>query len=296
MATVNKSNNVSALVPEFWSPIMQAPLRKSLVAGAVANTQFEPLLNHGDTVHFPYWSTEATAVDYTPGTAITTQDVAATDETLVVDKKKVVPTYVDNVEELQTKYSMAIDMADNAAYKLKDDIDTATFVHVSAAASGLYYGGTAEPIKHAAISAVTTAAITATTSNIIEVFTKSRKALRKQNVEEGGDWIAVLSPEVMEVIELTATNKGFNVADATLRNGYVGTFLGFKLYISNNLPGTYCYIGRAKMIHLATQQSPRMEIRTVSNKLGRNFLAYTVYGTKLFTKYKERFLTVNITT
>ena len=88
-------SNVSALNPEFWSAVMQVPLRKSLVAGAVANTQFEPVLVQGDTIHFPYWQ-ELGTDDYVPGTDITgIQDVTGTDETLVVDKKKVVRFYVN---------------------------------------------------------------------------------------------------------------------------------------------------------------------------------------------------------
>ncbi len=41
---------VSAMVPEFWSDMMQVPLRKGLVAAAVANTKFEAKLKKGDTM------------------------------------------------------------------------------------------------------------------------------------------------------------------------------------------------------------------------------------------------------
>jgi hypothetical protein len=287
--------HISAMVPSFWSDLMQVPLRKSLVAAAVANTRFEAKLSKGDTIHFPYLS-ETEAEDYTPGSTIIVNNASATDESLVVDEAKVVANYIDDVEAMQANYSYQLDIADNAGYKLKDAIDTAVLSHVSAAASGLYYASSAAPISHAAIATVTAgAAITATSANIIEVFASARKALRKQNVEEAGDWCVVTTPEVAMAMEIVGTEKGFSVADATLRNGFAGKFLGFEIYISNNLPANYNYFGRKGMIHLAVQAPPKMQIKDVSDLLGKNLIASTVYGTKAFTRYKSRFLTVKIT-
>ncbi len=275
---------------------MQVPLRKSLVGAAVANTQFSSKLSKGDTLHFPYLS-ETDAADYTPGSAITMNEASATMETLVVDEVKVVGNYVDDVELLQSNYTYQLDIADNSAYKLKDAIDTAILEPVSAAASGLYYSSSAAPIEHAAIATVTAgAAITATTGNIIEIFAQARKALRKQNVEEAGDWCVVTTPEVAMVMEIVGTEKGFRVADATLRNGYAGDFLGFQIYLSNNLPADYNYFGRKGMIHSVVQLPPKMEIKDEPRLLGKNLIASTVYGVKAFLRYRSRYLTVKVTT
>jgi hypothetical protein len=283
------------MVPSYWSDMMQVPLRKSLVASAVANTQFEAKLTRGDTVNFPYLS-ETAAQDYTPGTEFTAVEASATMENLVVDKMKIVANYVEDIELLQSNYNYQVDIADSAAYQLKDAIDTATFVHVSSAVSGLYADGTANVITEGAIATITAgAAITATTANIGSIFTAARKRLRKQNVEEAGDWCAVITPDVAEKIELYGTEKGFDVADATIRNGYAGTFLGFKVYISNNLPANYGYFGRQGMIHLVAQVPPKMEIKDVPRQLGKNLVASTAYGTKAFLRHRHRFLTVKLT-
>ncbi len=300
MATTLAKDNIarawiSAMVPSYWSDMMQVPLRKSLVAGAVANTQFEAKLTRGDTVNFPYLS-ETAAQDYTPGTEFTAVEASATMENLVVDKMKIVANYVEDIELLQANYNYQVDIADNAAYQLKDAIDTATFVHVSAAVSGLYADGTANVITEGAIATITAgAAITATTANVGSIFTAARKRLRKQNVEEAGDWCAVITPDIAEKIELYGTEKGFSVADATIRNGYAGTFLGFEVYISNNLPTNYTYFGRKGMIHLVAQVPPKMEIKDVPRQLGKNLVASTAYGTKAFLRHRHRFLTVKLT-
>jgi len=296
MATTLAKDNIarahiSAMVPSYWSDLMQVPLRKSLVADAVANTQFETKLSKGDTIHFPYLS-ETDAVSYTPGTEITASEASATDESLVVDAMYTVSNYVEDIELLQSNYNYQVDIADNAAYKLKDKIDESVFKEITAGASGLHEDS---GITHAETD-LTAGAITATSANVIEIGATARKALRKQNVEDMGDWVWVTTPEVAMQIEILGTEKGFNVADSTLRNGYAGPFMGFEVYISNNLPDGFNYIGRKGMIHLAAQVPPKMEIKDPSRKLGKNLIASTAFGVKAFERMKKRFLTVNITT
>lgn len=283
-------NVLNVLNPEFWSAVMQVPLRKSLVGiESVCDTTFEADLQMGDTIHFPYHSDLAVG-NYTPGTDVTITDVTATDEVLTVDQRKYTAFYVDNIEQLQSRYDIALAFADEAAYRLRDTIDTAIFAEIPNAASALDDGDLAGGTAGSGISA--------TTANIIEVFTAARKKLRTMNVEEAADWIAVISPAVAAVIEQTATGKGFQIADATLRNGYAGDFLGFRIYVTNNLPltpygGKTCevaYIGKAKSIHLVIQQAPKMEIKDTEKKLGRNFIAWTLYGLKTFKKNSYRFL------
>jgi len=297
MATTLAKDNfaaahISAMVPSYWSNLMQVPLRKSLVSEAVANTQFEATLRKGDTVHFPYLS-ETEASEYTRNTEITASEASATDESLVVDKAYVVPNYVEDFELLQANYSYQIDIADNAAYKLRDKIDQDVFARIIDAASGLYE---ASGITYGTQAAVTGGdAITATSANIAEIFATARKALRKQNVEEAGDWCSVITPDVAMAIELYGTEKGFSVADATIRNGYAGDFLGFQIYISNNLPDNYAYIGKKNMIHLIAQAPPQMQIKEIHNKLGRNMIASTLLGVKTFDRNSKRFLLAKIT-
>jgi len=67
-------------------------------------------------------------------------------------------------------------------------------------------------------------AISATTANIISIFSLARSK------------IAIVSPQFAQLIESKATSVGYNVADATLRNGYAGDFMGFHIYVSNNVP------------------------------------------------------------
>ena len=148
--------------------------------------------------------------------------------------------------------------------------------------------------------------------------------LRTRNVEETGDWCAVVTPKIAADIEVKAANVGFNVADATLRNGYAGDFMGFQVYISNNLPsgkmtaiapdatidgtayrgvtatglsattGKSVYFGKKGMIDLVMLAEPALEVRKKDDMIGANFITWTVYGSSVFTKNRLRGLNVAI--
>ena len=125
----------------------------------------------------------------------------------------------------------------------------------------------------------------------------------------------MVTPKVAKYIETKATSVGFNVADATLRNGYAGDFMGFQIYISNNLPtgaltalapanaagggclsggnasstnGRSLYFGRKGMIDVAMMRAPAMEIRPLGDRLGSNYITWTVYGSTVVLNNRKR--------
>lgn len=286
------SNTVSGLQIEGYAAQIQPILHKSLVAMDIASTEISNDLREGDTVNRPYIST-ASATDYTPGSTISVQDFTSTQESLTVDQKKVVPHYIDNVNQLQMNYGIQNELAEESAYTLRDNIDQKVLAEQSNAGQTLDdgdLGGTAG------------SAVTATTGNIIEIYSLARKLLRDKNVPEGGDWFSVISTSTAEIMERVATDKGFRTADTTLKNGFAGNFMGFKVYISNNLDsGAYGGVtsdfhvfGKQGAIDLALQKSPTVEMRKPANQLGANMFAWAVYGVKTFNKKADWFLRVPI--
>jgi len=276
------ANTISGLQIDGWRRELQPYLQKSLVGKSIADTRIKENLDKGDTVHYPYFSSPS-AVSYTPGSDITIQEFSSTDETLTVDQKYVVPAYVDDVNALQMNYSYRSELQERAAYKLRDEIDQDVLGEVTNAGQTMDDGD---------LGGTSGSAITATTANIVQVFTTARKKLRDKNVPEAGDFAAVVSTATAEIIERTAADKGFQVADSTLKNGYGGNFLGFKVYISNNLDST-AYNGTSVERHifakkgaisLAVQQAPMAQMKEVSNRLGANILVHAVWGVKTFTK------------
>lgn len=313
------TNDVSAITPELWSTMVQVPLYKSLVALEVGNTRLSEELKFADTIHIPRFG-NLSAQTYTPGTTIsaTAQDWAF--DNLVVSTYKHVTFYVDDVHKLQTNISEARELATEAAFRLKDAIDTHVLANITGADGFM-------PVdeKDLGLSSTNGKPVSAGSANIINVFSGARKFLREQNVEEMGDWCAVVTPKIASYIETKAANVGFNIADATLRNGYAGDFMGFQIYLSNNLPsgnlsaiapaagngiiggpsganasgttpGRASYFGRKGTIDVVLQRAPALEIRQKDDMLGANFITWTVYGSTVTTKNRNRGINLSMPT
>lgn len=299
---------VSGIQPELWSSMVQVPLYKSLVAMEVASMRLSDTVKYADTVHVPYFG-DLTVQTYTPGTTISATVQDWNFDTLVVSAYKHVTFYVDDPYQLTLNVDQARELATEAAYQLKNAIDTDVLKNITGADgftpaddADLLGGTNAKPVS-------------AGTANIINIFAGARKVLRQRNVEESGDWCAIVSPTVANYIEVKAANVGFNVADATLRNGYAGDFMGFQVYISNNLPtgsmtalapgaggvtatglsattGKSIYFGKKGTIDVVMLRQPALEIRKKDDMIGSNFITWTVYGSSVFTKNRSRGINV----
>lgn len=318
------SNDVSAIQPEIWSSMVQVPLYKSLVAMEVASTRLSDSVKNGDTVHVPRFGA-LSAQTYTPGLTLsaTVQDWAF--DNLVVSTYKHVTFYVDDPRSLTLNVDQARELATEAAYQLKDKIDQHVFANITGRDGFLNVDE-----QNLGLGSTNGKPVSASSANIINVFAGARQFLRERNVEEAGDWCAVVSPKLAATIEKKAATVGFDVADATLRNGYAGNFMGFQVYISNNLPsgnlsaispasgstvmvaagfggpsggnasgttpGRACYFGRKGTIDLVLKRAPALEIRKKDDMIGSNYITWTVYGSALFNKNAQRGLNVSIPT
>lgn len=301
------SNDVSAIQPELWSTMVQVPLYKSLVALDVANMRLSDTLKYADTIHVPYFGS-LTVATYTPGTTVSATAQNWAFDTLVVSSYKHVSFYVDDARSLTLNVDTARELTTEAAYQLKNQIDSDVFANITgsdgflaADAADLIGGTNAYPVS-------------AGSANIINIFAGARKVLRERNVEETGDWVAIITPKIAADIEKKATSVGFNVADATLRNGYIGDFMGFQVYISNNLPTGSCtalapltgvtaaglsattcasiYFGKKGTIDVAMLAAPRLRVTPKDDMIGSMYITWTVYGSSVFTKNRSRGLNV----
>lgn len=313
------ANDVSAIQPELWSSMVQVPLYKSLVALDVANMRLSDTLKYADTIHIPRYGS-LSAQTYSPGSAITVTNQDWAFDTLVVSTYKHCSFYVDDPRALTLNVDQARELATEAAYQLKNKIDTDVFKNITGTdgfmpADGVDIG----------VGSTNGAPVSATSANIINVFAGARKFLREHNVEETGDWCAVVSPKLAAAIEVKAANVGFNVADATLRNGYAGDFMGFQVYISNNLPtgnmsaiapaagngiigglsganasgttpGRATYFGKKNTIDVVMLAAPQLEVRKLSDRLGSNFITWTVYGSNVTYTNRERGINLTMPT
>lgn len=218
------SNNLTAFNPEYWSNRMQVIRFNEPVFRALASYEERAMLKNGDTVHRPYRS-RLTVQSYTKNTAVSVQDVTSTDEYLSVDTTKVVPFYVDDLDDLQNKWSATNKFADDAGKELYDYIDADFLYEVVNAASYLDdgdVGGTADT------------SIDLSTSNIAKMFAAAGKKLDRLNVDRKNRY-AVIPPTVHQILLEKMDGKDTDLGDEIGMNGKIGKYMGFELYLSNNL-------------------------------------------------------------
>lgn len=296
---------VSAVMPTVYSAMVQVPLYKRLVALEICNTRFSDSV--GNAVKIPRY-TDLSAQTYTPGTPVSATNLTWAFDTLNLSTMKHVTFYIDDPRTTQVNVEQASSLAPNAAYQLGNAIDRFALAKITGSSGFTFVGVDASSLN----GGTAHREASASSANIISLFANARKILRNNNVEEAGDWCSVITPTVASYIDVKTAQVGFNVSDATLRNGYAGNFLGFDVYISNNLPsgkcstvsptlsvaavsGTNCrslYFGRKGQIDFAMLKTPSMEIRKCEDKIGSNFITWTVYGATVTTKATARGLNV----
>ena len=215
--------------PTYWSKIMGMKLYKENVFRNIASFREEAQLKDGQIVDRPYRA-NIVAENISRGTALTAQDLTATSDQLTVNKYMGVLMYVDAIDKIQNKWDAAKAWAEEAATRLSNKIDAACLYEATSADSTVDYND---------LDSTQTAGLPAaiTTSNVYKLFTVAGRKLTSANVPMSGRF-AVISPEVHQTLLEYVGGKESAFGDKTSEAGSVGRYMGFDLFVSNNLTGS----------------------------------------------------------
>lgn len=198
-------------------------LRSNLVAGEICGSKFPDLLRPGRTVDFPY-ATQSRVQNYTFSTDATIDGNTWTSNTYAIDQLKIATA---NFDPFQTMQGHQLDTESaiwsEIGYELSRNVDQYVFSIGVARATSTAAGGT--------LSA----------SNMFEYLADVTATLARGRARAGTRCV-VLDPERVSVLAKVNKANGFNLADATLKSGFVGTTeAGFEVYVSNDLPSTVTF-------------------------------------------------------
>lgn len=221
-------NSFSTMIEEAFSLGFGAVLEKILIAEKIRGTEADTALKAGgDTYNRPFIPRGNTQ-SYTDGTGVTKQKFTATNETLSLSSKIVYNFILDFTDLRQQKRRGALlaKMARDAMEELATVVDGDFFFRYQDADYKFGSGGLT--------TSSTVAGFTLSTSNALTSFGTVMAHLLNHT---GGlkSKFLVIDPFHMDVIENAAIGNTFNVADSTFKNGFVGNFKGYKLFVSNNL-------------------------------------------------------------
>lgn len=294
------ANTYAAGIPEHFAADVQSLLQTSLVSKAI--TRFDIQMPDGDTFHRPLIS-DVTVSDYTAdavdiaGGAVVPDATTLTDEVLIVDQTKVAAFELDMTKMSLVRPDLWSEQASRVAYKLRNEIDKAVFGQYANALYSLdggdMDGGTpATPV-------------TVTPANAYEVFSKAEMILNEGDIENDGDFVAIITPAVFEKIRRHVASTGNDLGDKTIMHGYKGDFAGFDIYVSNNIVNAggadRCLFGKRGSIDLVITDQPSVEESKLtqnadgSHKINKLVLAWEQYGTKVFTDGARQFVDAQLT-
>lgn len=183
------ANSLSASFPEVWAAEQQTVFYKTNVAMKIADTSFNSELSYGDTLNRTYRSSSAVQV-YSPGTAITIDDITDTNESLNIDKKYANGFYIDNFDDIQNKYDAAAAYGKDNGIYLSNQVDADVLGEVLNATS---------TVDDGTIGGTDGNGITLSTSNVLKTVSAAKKAMRLQNVSSQ-ELFGAVSPEFEDIL------------------------------------------------------------------------------------------------
>ncbi len=260
----------SNFTPIIWSETLYRLLEKQYIAVAHCNRDFEGEIRQcGDTVRI--CSTGAITVgDYTKNTDMALPEEIDTHmRDLVISQAKYFNFQIDDIDLLQSKPDLMKHSMKRAASALQDAADQYVF----------------ELCKGATLSL----AKDATVANIIDTVIEARTMLYAQNVTDSTELYLEISPAVAELIfkakvDLASDNS------AVLENGCIGSLMGCKIFVSNNIPTAdnesggvvnYCFMRTKDAVTFAEQLS-EIESYRPENRFADAVKGLHLYGARIY--------------
>ena len=283
---------VAAFIPQIWSARFTDKLRDALVWGSVMNSAYEgDITAAGDTVKIPTSTTTITVRDYTESTDIADAEEAdGTTQDLLIDKQKYFHFYVDDIEEAQTRPNTMDDAMGEAAFQMANaqDNDYRTTITGGFNAS-----------RDTAVSVALDAADDAYDIALLKAFTQTGLAMDEANVPQEDRW-GIVSPflrkRLTDRFAISGNGAGVYVpatAEQTLRNGFIGNLLGFRLMVTNKVPeittgsgqsqvtSDRFFLGQGTSASTRAEQLVSIEAYRPERRFGDAVKGLRVYGSKL---------------
>lgn len=213
------SNNLSASFPEVRAGEMQREFFKKNIAKVICN--FQTWLDgksYGDTLNRVYSSMPEYPNAYTRGTTIPEVDLTDTKESLVINKQYAYRFYIDDFDNIQDKYSVAIEYWKKTWEYLSNQVD-------------------ADVLAEALNAGSTVDGWTMAVNTVMPTLWNVNQAFAKKNIMSR-DRYGVISPEFENYLVQYAAGRQTVQWDKIGLNGYTMTYMGIDFYTSNLLCGS----------------------------------------------------------
>lgn len=208
---------INNFIPTVWSETLYQSLSGAYIGVRNCNRAFEgDIRGKGDTVKISGIGA-VNVFDYTKNTDMSAPETLSdVSRTLLIDQAKGFNFQIDDIDRAQQSPKVMGEAMRVAADALAAAADRYVY--------GLYDQVAAEnTIQYDAV----------TFDNLLDVLIEARKRLIAAGVS-GTEVVLEISPDVAAVL-LKAKLLVSSENGETLESGYIGTLLGFRVYVSNNI-------------------------------------------------------------
>lgn len=216
--------------PQIFSQKVQKFFRRASVVEDITNTDYAgEIENFGDTVKI-IKEPVITVADYARGTAVSTQDLADDQLTLVVDQGSYFAFKIDDIEERQSHVNFEALATSSGAYALKKSYDFNILKHIfdNASTSAANTGTDGSPL-----------AGTTTANTLADIISAAKAVLDANDVPEENRWL-VAPPKFYQQLrkadgKLMDQSVMADGSNSQIRNGLVTDrpLFGFNMYTTN---------------------------------------------------------------
>jgi hypothetical protein len=216
--------------PQIFSQKVQKFFRRASVVEDITNTDYAgEIENFGDTVKIIKEPT-ITVQDYARGTAVSTQDLADDQITLIVDQGSYFAFKVDDIEERQSHVNFEALATSSGAYSLKKnyDFNVLKYIYDNASTSAGNTGTDASPVTG-----------TTNSNTLADIVSAAKSVLDQNDVPEENRWL-VAAPKFFQQLrkadaKLVDQSVMMDGGASQIRNGRMTDrpLFGFNMYMSN---------------------------------------------------------------
>jgi hypothetical protein len=260
--------SVKNFIPTIWSDKIFQSYDKNFVFAGLSNREYEGEISQfGDRVKVSEIG-DMTATAYT-GASLTYSEADDASKYLTIDQKYYIAKTLDDVDNAQTKPKLINEITRKMGIGFADNTDSYI--------AGLY--------TEAGITSGTTASPTSITSATITAALRDIGTSLSENNVPNPDRVAVVPPWFSAKIDLAKLDKDTNNSEIA-NNAYVGRYMGFDIYESNNIShsGTTWYapmfFEKSETIAFA-EQLMNMEALRDKDTFADYMRGLIVYGAKV---------------
>ncbi len=282
---------LSYFIPTVWSETLYRELEKEYIGVKNCSRDYEgDVKNIGDTVKI-IGLNPISVFDYSKNTDMETpEELSDNERSLVIERAKAFNFLLDDIDKVQATPKLMQEAMRQAASALSDEADKYIYsLHTDVSSDNT--------VKKAGL----------TSDGVIDFLLDVKRMMMEANVSGNEEIILEVPPAVAAKIVKAKIVSGTS-NETELDKGCIGTFLGFRIYVSNNIctssetdsdggNGTFykCFARTKRAIAFAEQinevESYRPEKRFADGVKGLH-----LYGAKIIYPAELKLLNISLAT